>query len=72
MGRKPYNITKLYFCHGGWDELAGKRIQILQRDKLSGEWEPINLSKVRLDQTDIIIGGTIRILVNGKVVYENV
>ena len=42
-------------------------IQIL--DSKTGFWEPISLKKIQYGLQSIIINGTIRILVNNKIVY---
>ena len=47
----------------------GCLIEFQRRNKLNGHWESIELSKIITPCDEITIGGTFRILVNGKQVH---
>lgn len=44
-------------------------IEIQLRDKRNGYWEPISFKNIKYGLQSIIVSGTIRILVNNKIVY---
>ena len=44
-------------------------IEIQTRDKRNGFWEPISFKKIQYGLQSIIVSGTMRIMVNGKIVY---
>ena len=47
----------------------GSKIEIQSRDKRNGFWSNIELSKVRTEFDEIVVGKTFRILVDGESVY---
>jgi len=44
-------------------------IEIQIRDKNTGLWEPISFRKIQYGLESIIVSGTMRIMVNGKIAY---
>lgn len=44
-------------------------IEVQIRDSKTGFWEPISFKKIQYGLHSIIINGTIRILINNKIVY---
>lgn len=44
-------------------------VEIQIRDSKTGFWEPISFKKIQYGLQSIIINGTIRILINNKIVY---
>ena len=50
--------------------MMGKyEVEIQIKDSKSGFWEPISFKKIQYGLQSIIVTGTIRILVNSKIVY---
>jgi len=49
--------------------MARHEVEIQIRESKNGFWEPISFKKIKYGLQSIIVNGTIRILVNNKIVY---